>query len=88
MFSASVDTVIGQINHTLIENSPVTEMILESILKELMNTRVVKKAYKHKYQQAKAIVATTLTPVPTVETATATLITPVTTTRDFIHKRT
>ena len=41
----TIDTVIVQITHTLTVNSPVTDIVLKSMFKELMNTKVAKKAY-------------------------------------------
>ena len=50
--------------HIVTANSPFTDMVFKSILKELLNTKVAKKNYKQNYQQAKASVASaTTTPV-------------------------
>ena len=52
----SINTITCQMMYTLTANSPVTDMVLKSLLKELMNTKVAKKSYKQKYYQGKASV--------------------------------
>ena len=64
-----INTVFGKRTHSLAANSPVTDKVLKSILKELMIIKVVEKNYKQKYQQAKAsAVSTIVTPVTTGQT--------------------
>ena len=65
---------------TLTANSSVTDMLLKSILKEVMSARVVKKSYKQKYQQAKVCATSTATPVTRDESAVTSPTTGITTT--------
>ena len=51
--AGNVDTVIGQTTHTLTANSHIKDMVLKSIIKELMGAKVAKENYKQKCQQAK-----------------------------------
>ena len=72
----NVDTIIGQITHILSANSPVTDMVLKSILKELISAKVAKKNHKQKYQQAKASVASAAAATVTASDAIVTNPTP------------
>ena len=68
--------------HTLIANSPVKDIVLKSILRELVSVKVVRKYAKQKHQQGKACVAsavamnvaasylTVTNPTPAIATAT------------------
>ena len=38
-----MDTVLGQMTHILTANSPITVIVLKSILKELVSAKVAKK---------------------------------------------
>ena len=72
-----VNTVIGQMIYTLTAVSPVTIMVVNSICKELMYGKVVKKSNT---EVSKASVATSVTPVSTVDPTVTTPLTPITTT--------
>ena len=66
--------------HILTANSPIIDMVLNSLLKELMRTKVAKKSYKHKYQQVKASLASTAATPVTIGDATVNYLTPAITT--------
>ena len=65
--------------YTLTANSPITDLVLKSILKGLMSAKAAKKTYKQKYHQAKACMASDATHITTGD-ATVTNPTPAITT--------